>query len=70
MFQSVRLSLADLLGNTYVEKVASLQTELGLLSREEAEEAAHGAVEFYPESMQAMNDKGRHTNYSSVQEYQ
>ena len=57
MFQSVRLSLADLLGNTYVEKVASLQTELGLLSREEAEEAAHGAVEFYPESMQAMNDE-------------
>ncbi len=56
MFQSVRLSLADLLGNTYVEKVAALQTELGFLTKEEAEAAAHEAVEFYPEAMQAMND--------------
>lgn len=56
MFYSPKLSLADLLGEEYLQAVAGALDALGVLSRREALELARERVDFYPEALQRKND--------------
>lgn len=56
MFNSPKLSLSDLLGREYTQKVTASLAALGVMDKDSADAIAEEKVDFYPEDAQKMND--------------
>lgn len=56
MFNSPRLSLSDILGKEYLDKIIEANDALGVMSAEEGRKLAEEKIDFYPEAKQAKND--------------
>ena len=56
MFTSPRLSLEDILGKGYTEKLVEANSALGMLTEDEASSLAAEKIDFYPAEKQAKND--------------
>ena len=56
MFNSPKLSLADILGREYLDKLVEANDALGFMSAEEARRIAEEKIDFYPEAKQLKND--------------
>ena len=55
MFVNVKMSLSDLLGRDYTDRLVAMNAALGTMSEAEASELANGKVEFFPEEIQRRN---------------
>ena len=55
MFVNVKMSLADLLGKKYTDRVIAANAALGAMSEDEARAIAEEKIDFYPESVQLRN---------------
>lgn len=56
-FNSPKLSLAELLGEAYIEKVVEANVALGRMAKEEAKKSAYEKVDFFPACDQNKNDE-------------
>lgn len=57
MFVNVKMSLADLLGKKYTDRVVAANVALGAMTMEEALALAEEKVDFFPESAQERNSR-------------
>lgn len=57
MFVSPKMSLADLLGNDYINAVISANAALGVMTEAEGRAVADEKIDFYPEAKQLKNDE-------------
>ena len=57
MFNEVKLSLSDILGEEYIEKVASVNAFFGCTEKEEIIRLANEKVDFYSQKIQEKNDE-------------
>lgn len=57
MFTSPKLSLEDILGKEYTDKLIEANDALGMVDRAEATRLATEKVDFYPEAKQKKNDE-------------
>lgn len=55
-FRSPNLSLADMLGQEYMRRVAQANVALGRMTIEEADKLANEKIAFFPEELQKQND--------------
>lgn len=55
-FRSPNLSLADMLGQEYMRRVAKANVALGRMTIEEADKLANEKIAFFPEELQKQND--------------
>ena len=55
MFVNVKMSLSDLLGRDYTDRLVAMNAARGTMSEAEASELANGKVEFFPEEIQRRN---------------
>lgn len=55
MFNSPKLSLKDILGKEYIEKIIEANEALGVMDAETGEKIGSEKVDFYPEDMQKKN---------------
>lgn len=56
-FRTLNLSLSDLLGKDYTDKVVEANVFLGRMTEEQARKYADETVDFYPENLQDLNEK-------------
>ncbi len=57
MFTSPKLSLADILGKDYTDKLVEANDALGMLTKDEATRLAEEKIDFYPAEKQKKNDE-------------
>lgn len=55
MFNSPKLSLKDILGNDYIEKIIEANAALEVMSADEGEKIGSEKIDFYPETAQKKN---------------
>lgn len=56
-FNSPKLSLAELLGEAYIDKVVEANVALGRMTKDEAKKSAYEKVDFFPIDDQYKNDE-------------
>ena len=56
-FRSLNLSLADLLGKDYTDRVVEANVLFGRMTSEQAHKLAEEKVDFYPEDLQNLNEE-------------
>ena len=57
MFVNVKMSLADLLGKKYTDRVCAANAALGVMAKEEALAIAEEKIDFFPEAVQERNSR-------------
>ena len=55
-FRSPKLSLADMLGESFLQQVVQANVALGRLNAKEADALAHEKVDFFPENLQKQDE--------------
>ena len=57
MFVNVKMSLADLLGKKYTDRLCAANAALGVMTKEEALAIAEEKIDFFPEATQERNSR-------------